>query len=221
MSKAHWGQLHSGQTTRNDGTLQADSNETPLTRTGRRDGDDAMLQSLNDTEDNRSQGTQQNDEAMAMDVDDEAATDKRRQDGAMVKQREEQQAEEANFQARARLPPSQDQTDSGHAKYMSEQEVVKCANQFQAQGELGNTVRRNSTSNQEEAWSQARHEHPHPDHASESGGSMDSRDYPGAALDRFEPGAQTFPQNNRTRPQQAIQGEMDARCDSRRSNGAI
>ena len=72
---------HAGQTTRNDGTLQADSEDTPQTRTGRREGDNATLQSLNDTEDNRSLCTQQNDQVMAMEVDVEAATDKRRQDG--------------------------------------------------------------------------------------------------------------------------------------------
>ena len=120
---------------------------------------------------------------MAMEVDDEAATDKRRPDGDVLQQREEQQAEEATNQARARLPPAQDQIDK-HATLMNEQEVVQWANQLQTQGELGNT---------EEAWSQARHEHPHPDLESDAGGSVGSRDYPGAALERFEPGAQTFP----------------------------
>ena len=53
-----------------------------------------------------------------------------------------------------------------------------------------NTRRR--TNDQAEAWSQAKHEHPHPDVESDAG-SVGSRDYPGAALERFEPKAQTFP----------------------------
>ena len=106
------------------------SDDTPLTVTGRRGGDDATLQSLDDTEDNRRYGTQRNDEAVAMEVDDKAEKDRRRQDRAIVKWRDEHQAREASIQASASLSPSQCHTDSGGPEYISEQELVKWADQF-------------------------------------------------------------------------------------------
>jgi hypothetical protein len=115
-------------------------------------------------------------------------------------QREERQAAIAAFHGESRLSPSEDQTDK-QSPLMHGKEVEQWADQFQAHGELGNTRRR--TNDQAEAWSQAKHEHPHPDVESDAG-SVGSRDYPGAALERFEPKAQTFPTLRRQGRSQAF-----------------
>jgi hypothetical protein len=232
------GSEQSEQTTRNDGTLQADSEATTQTRTRRREGDQGTLKSLNDTEDDRSFGTWQTDQVTAMEVDGEANTDERnpsregleseRQQGgtANLQHRSnppstqdkhtrvmgaqeavqwadqlqahkesletlyrEKQATTAAFQGESRVSPSQDQTDT-QSPLTHGKEKEQWADQSHAHGELGNTQRR--TNDQAEAWSQAKHEHQHPETESDAG-SVGSRDYPGAALERFEPGAQTFP----------------------------
>jgi hypothetical protein len=103
--------------------------------------------------------------------------------------REKQQATTAAFQGESRVSSSQDQTNT-QSPLTQGKDKEQWANQSHAHGELGNTQRR--TNDQAEAWSQAKHEHQHPETESDAG-SVGSRDYPGAALERFEPGAQTFP----------------------------
>ena len=194
------GSTHTGQTTQDNGTLQAMSDTTPLT--GGRGGDEGTLQSLDETADSWSSGSkaQLNDEAMEMEVDEKAAQARKMQDRETVKWMDAHQAEEAHIQAGAGAPSSHSQQAAGGSKkHMSDEAVVKWADEFQvreAQQRIndGDQVG-TSKNNPKEPWLKAKHEHKHPDNELESeAGSVDARAYPGATLDRFAPGAQTFAQ---------------------------
>ena len=100
-----------------------------------------------------------------------------------------EQATTAAFQGESRVSPSQAQTDT-QSPFTQVKDKDQWADQSPHTENWRNTLWR--TNDQAEAWSQAKHEQQHPDFESDAE-SVGSRDYPGAALARFEPKAQTFP----------------------------